>query len=287
MPELVEKLDCGGFEVNLRRAGSGPAVVLVSGLLGYSFNWRSVISILASTSTVLALDMPGTGFCECRRDLDASLSSAASRLIAFLDAAGVGRCDLVGSSYGGATAALAAARAGERVRSLVLIAPANPWSRIGQKRLALLGNPGVARLFPALARALRPLHGYCVRRMWGDASRITHESLHGHALPLTRPGVFEHAVQTVRTWNTDMRELASALPRIGHIPTLLVWGDKDRVVDPRSAAPIQSLLPEARVAIVGGAGHLPYEECPGEFCRIVGKFVGEVRSQSVARAGRE
>jgi len=283
----VEKLDCGGFEVNFRRSGSGPAMVLVNGLLGYSFNWRSVVPILASSSTVFAPDMPGTGFCECRPDLDGRLSSAACRLIAFLDAAGLECCDLVGSSYGGATAALTAALAGKRVRSLILVAPANPWSRIGQKRLALLGNPPIARLFPPVARALRPLHGYFVRRMWGDRARTTREGLHGYALPLARPGVFEHAVKTVRTWKTDMAELAAALPKIADIPALLVWGDKDRVVDPRSAAMIQAFLPGAKVEIVQGAGHLPYEECPGEFCRIVEEFVGKVRSQNVARAGRK
>jgi pimeloyl-ACP methyl ester carboxylesterase len=123
--------------------------------------------------------------------------------------------------------------------------------------------------------------------MWGDAARTTHEALHGHALPLNRPGVFEHAVKTVRTWKADMAELAAALPKIADIPVLLVWGDKDRVVDPRSATVIRTFLPDAKVELVPGAGHLPYEECPQEFCRIVERFVGKVRSQNVARAGRE
>jgi len=284
--EQVEQLDCGGFGVSFRRAGSGPAMVLVNGLLGYSFNWRRVVPILASSSTVFALDMPGSGFCECRPDLDGCLASGAGRLVAFLDAAGLECCDLVGSSYGGATAALAAAGALERVRSLILIAPANPWSRIGQKRLALLRNRPIARLFPPVARALRPLHPYFVRRMWGDAARINRESLHGYALPLVRPGVFEQAVKTVRTWKPDMAELTAALPKIAGIPVLLVWGDRDRVVDPRSAAAIQRFLPDAKVEIVRDAGHLPYEECPQEFCRMVEAFVGKVRSQSVASPSR-
>ncbi|MBO0912202.1 MAG: alpha/beta fold hydrolase [Acidobacteria bacterium] len=279
MPELLEQLDCGGFEIRFRSAGSGPAMVLLHGLLGYSFSWRRVIPILASNSTVFAVDMPGAGFCECRPDLDGRLASAAGRLIAFLDAAGIECCDLVGSSYGGATVALAAACARERVRSLIMVAPANPWSRIGQKRLALLRNPPIARLFPAVARSLGPLHWYFVRRMWGDGARVTRETLHGYALPLARPGVFEQAVRTVRTWKADMRELAAALPKIAGIPALLVWGDKDRVVDPRSARAIKALLPEAEVQMVAGAGHLPYDECPEEFASIVETFVGRVRSQ--------
>jgi pimeloyl-ACP methyl ester carboxylesterase len=74
--------------------------------------------------------MPGAGFSECRADLDFRLISAARRLLAFLDAAGIGACDLVGSSYGGSTAMMLAGLVRSRIRSLVLVSPANPWSRI-------------------------------------------------------------------------------------------------------------------------------------------------------------
>lgn len=264
---------CGGLRVQFRRAGSGPALVLVHGLLGYSFSWRSVIPILACQREVFALDMPGDGFSECRSDLDCRLTGAAHRLLSFLYAAGIQSCDLVGSSCGGATATLLAAMIPSRIRSLVLVSPANPWSKIGRKRLAALRNPVVSLLFPPVARAVRPLHGYFVRRMWGDPRRITPETLRGYALPLVRPGVFEHAIRIVRTWQGDMEDLRAALPRLASIPTLLVWGSRDRVVDPASAEVLKQQIPGAQIAIMQGAGHLPYEESPEEFCRILQKFL--------------
>lgn len=262
-----------GLKIRFLHAGAGPALVLVHGLLGYSFNWRRVIPILATERRIIVPDMAGAGFSECRRDLDFSLLGSAKRLLAFLDAAGISCCDLVGSSYGGSTALMMAAISPSRVRSLILVAPANPWSQIGRKRVLLLQNPLVASLFPKLARRLRPVHCYWVRRMWGDPQRVSRETLEGYARPLSRPGVFEHAVNIVRTWQADMRKMQAALADVAGKPSLLIWGSKDRVVDIKSAEPLARELGGARVAVIEGAGHLPYEECPVEFSRILQQFL--------------
>jgi pimeloyl-ACP methyl ester carboxylesterase len=285
--EMLEtSVQADGLKIRFWRSGSGPALVLVHGLLGYSFSWRGVIPILASHSEIYAPDMAGAGFSECRADLDCRLVGAARRLLAFMDAAEIRSCDLVGSSYGGATALMLAGLAPSRVRSLVLVSPANPWSKIGRKRVALLRNRKIASLFPKLARAAHPFHRYFVRRMWGDPGRVTKETLDGYIRPLVRRGVFEHAVKIIHTWHSDMRELESTLPKIARIPALLVWGSKDRVVDLRSAQLIAARLPGARIAIIEDAGHLPYEERPEEFSRIVREFLGNVRSTHAASPAR-
>lgn len=262
-----------GLRIRFHKAGTGPPLVLVHGLLGYSFSWRNVVPILSRKRQVFALDMPGAGFSDCRPDLDCRLGSAADRLLTFLDAVGIDCCDLVGSSYGAATAVLLAALASSRIRSLILVSPANPWSKIGRKRLALLRNPAMAQLFPKLARSVHPMHRYFIRRMWGDPDRVTEETLDGYCRPLVRRGVFEHAAKIVRTWWPDMAEFEAALGKIGHIPTLLVWGSSDRVVDQKSAETIRQRLPRAQVSVIQGAGHLPYEECSEEFCQIVDNFL--------------
>jgi pimeloyl-ACP methyl ester carboxylesterase len=283
-PRGVEErsLQADGLQIRFWRAGSGPAVVLVHGLLGYSFSWRGVIPHLAKQREVFVPDMPGAGFSECRAGLDCRLIGAARRLLAFVDAAGIDSCDLVGSSYGGSTAVMLAGLVPSRIRGLVLVSPANPWSTIGRKRLALLRNPAIALLFPKLARAAHPMHRYLVRRMWGDPRLATEETLHGYIRPLMRRGVFEHATKIVQTWHSDMKELELTLPKIARIPTLLVWGSKDRVVDPRSAEIMAQRLPLARIAVMTGAGHLPYEENPEKFSRLVREFLGNVRSIDTA-----
>jgi len=264
-----------GLEVRFSCRGQGPALVLLHGLLGYSFSWRHVFEPLSREREVFTLDMPGSGFSECLASTDAHLSAAAERLLKFLDAMGISGCDLIGSSYGGTTALFLAATHPERIRTLTLVSPANPWSRIGRKRLALLGLPLAGMLFPPIARHLRLLHRYSIRRMYGDPLRLSAETLRGYSLPLAREGVFEHAVQIARNWHSDMRELEAALCSASSIPTLVVWGSKDKVVDPGSAETLRRCFKQSRVVFIDGAGHLPYEECPEEFASIVTSFLAE------------
>ena len=262
-----------GLRVRFAHAGAGSALVLVHGLLGYSFSWRQVIPSFALRFEVFAPDLPGAGFSDCHPGLDGRLSSAAKRLLSFLHAVRIDSCDVVGSSYGGATALMLAALAPSRIRRLVLVSPANPWSRHGRIRLAFLRNHAGALIFPNLARPMWPLHDYFLRRMWGDPRSITPEVYRGYSAPLRRHGTLEHAVKIVRTWEQDMGELQTILPHLANVPTLLVWGSKDRAVDPASAEPLRRNFQCAQVAIIEGAGHLPYEERPDEFVRMVTNFL--------------
>jgi pimeloyl-ACP methyl ester carboxylesterase len=168
---------------------------------------------------------------------------------------------------------MTAALAPGRIRSLTLVSPANPWSKIGRKRLALLENPVVAAAFPKIARPLKSLHAYFVRRMYGDPRRIARDTIAGYRKALARRGVLEHAVQITRSWQADMQELQEALPIVADIPALLVWGSRDRVVDPASADLLSHHFNAVRTAIIHGAGHLPYEECPDEFSRLILDFL--------------
>lgn len=268
-----EWLRANGLRIRFWRAGSGAPLVLVHGLLGYSFSWRDVIPALAQNAEVFAPDMPGAGFSECDPGLDCRLSSAASRLLGFMDAAGITRCDLVGSSYGGATAMMLAGLVPARVRRLVLVSPANPWSRWGRFRLALLRTPVAAKLFPPLARPLRRGHDFFLRRLYGDPTLLTREVFDAYSSPMRRKGILEHAMKIVRNWDADMQELTEIMPQISMIPTLLVWGSKDRAVDPASAATLSRKFKMSRTAVMQGAGHLPYEERPEEFVTIVTDFL--------------
>jgi len=264
-----------GLNVRFQRSGSGPALVLVHGLLGYSFSWRFVTPQLAQEREVFALDMPGSGFSDCDARLDPHLKSAAQRLLGFMDAVGISACDLVGSSYGGTTALMAAALAPGRIRTLVLVSPANPWSKIGRTRLSLLNLPLMSSIFPRAARICTPLNALSLSRMFGDSRRMPTDTVRGYSLVLARHGVLEHAVKIVRTWHTDMREIEAALPKIADIPVLLLWGSKDRVVDAGSAEVLRQRLHMAQMAVIRGAGHLPYEERPEEFSSIVLDFLAQ------------
>ena len=82
------------------KAGSGPPLVLVHGLMGFSFSWSENIPPLADVRTVYAIDLLNLGYSD-RCNIDASLKATAAQVLEFMDAVGLDRAELVGSSNGG------------------------------------------------------------------------------------------------------------------------------------------------------------------------------------------
>ena len=272
--ELWITLDDGqSSRMRFLRAGSGPPLVLVHGLLGYSFSWRFTIPALALQATVYAIDMLGTGFSDRPAKLDCSFKASAQRLLQFMDKIGLSSCDLLGTSHGGAISMFATAMAPDRVRRLILVDPVNPWSAHGKRLTVFLSNPVIASLFSTFTPHVRSLHEYYHRRMFGDPRRIPRDSLEGYRKPMRIPGSYEYALAVARTWNRDLSELESALPRIATVPTLLIWGSLDTAVDPASVAVLKKCFHDCRLVMIEGVGHLPYEEAPAEFNRAVSEFL--------------
>jgi pimeloyl-ACP methyl ester carboxylesterase len=264
-----------GGRMRYLRTGSGPALLLLHGLLGYSFSWRYALPILAEQATVHAVDMLGVGFSDRPAGLDCCLRASADRLLRFLDAVNVESCDLLGTSHGGAVAMMAAAMAPDRIRRLILVAPVNPWSSHGKWMAALLSSRLVAPLFLRLAPRLQFTHGYLLRRLYGDTRRVRPGTLAGYSAPFALPGALAHELGILRTWRQDLQELESVLPRIADIPTLILWGAADAAVDPRSAPRLQQQFKDCRVLMFDGVGHLPYEEVPEDFNHAVAEFLAD------------
>jgi pimeloyl-ACP methyl ester carboxylesterase len=271
-------MDLDGARMRYLRAGSGPALILVHGLLGYSFSWRYTMPALAPYASVYAPDMLGAGFSDRPVGLDHSMRGTAKRLLRFVRNLGISSFDLLGTSHGGAVAMMAAAEcldenAGLRVRRLVLVAPVNPYSGHGRRLAPFIGGRFGTALFRLTSGHMRFSYPYWHARMYGDRGRIPPGTLEGYMAPLAKPGLFEHALSIVRTWTEDLRELEATLPRLASISTLLMWGGRDSAVYASSAAPLAKWFPNSRSIVFPGIGHLPYEECPEEFNRALIEFL--------------
>ncbi len=266
-----------GMRMRYLRAGSGPALVLLHGLLGYSFSWRFTIPVLAQQATVYAVDMPGAGFSDRVGDRDCSFRACAVRLLEFTKQVGISPFDLLGTSHGGAVAMMATALAREAgtpvINRLVLVAPVNPWSLHGSGMARFLSRRLVSILFRGLAPRMSSAHSYFLRRLYGDPGRIPPGTLEGYTKPFTRPGTFEYGLRVLRTWNENLAQLKAVLPEIEDVPALLLWGSRDAAVDPASADRLRENFHRCRVQMFEGAGHLPYEEVPEEFNRALSAFL--------------
>jgi pimeloyl-ACP methyl ester carboxylesterase len=278
LPEGVEEcwMDFDGAQMRYLRAGSGPPLILLHGLMGYSFSWRFAMPVLAPYATVYALDMLGAGFSD-RPAIDHSMRATALRVVKFAENLGLISFDLLGTSRGGAVAMCAAAEclngSQPQLQRLILVSPVNPYSSHGRWLAPLAGSRLGSPLVRAVLERAPFLYPYFHERMYGDRSRIQPGTLEGYEAPLALPGLFEHALSIVRTWSADLRELEALLPKLAPIPTLLMWGSKDPAVYVSSLRPLAKFFPNSQVVIFPGVGHLPYEECPEEFNAAIIRFL--------------
>lgn len=269
-----------GARMRYLRAGSGPPLVLLHGLLGYSFSWRFTMPVLARHATVYAVDMLGSGFSDRPRDIDPTMRGDARRLLQFIDEVGISTFDLLGTSHGGAVAMIAAAICApdRRLQRLVLVAPVNPWSAHGQKLAPFFGSPIGGVIFELTVGRIGLLHGYVLGRLYGDTKNIPPGTLEGYEAPYKVPGAFDHALAICRHWTDDLRDLESVMPKIGDYPTLLIWGKRDRAVYASSAERLRQVFKKCELVVIEQAGHLPYEETPDEFNRVLVEFLTSTHS---------
>lgn len=266
-----------GARMRYLQAGSGPPLILLHGLMGYSFSWRFTIPVLSQHATVYALDQLGTGFSDRPTDLDCRLCAMAGRFLKFLDAVGLSSFDLLGTSHGGAVAMMAAALCSTRpdlqLRKLILVAPVNPWSPHGRRLAPFLGSPIGSTLFLRTVNHMQWTFPYWLARLYGDSKRIPPGTLEGYKAPVALPGSFEYGVGIVRHWTDDLRELERTIPKLADIPTLLVWGSADPAVHAHSAEQLGRHFKKCEVIIYPGVGHLPYEEVPEQFNATLLEFL--------------
>jgi len=274
-------MDLDGARMRYLRSGSGPPLILLHGLLGYSFSWRYAMPALAPHATVFALDMLGAGFSDRPKGIDHSMRGTALRVLEFAEKLGLSTFDLLGTSRGGAVAMCAAAEcvSGDacklKLRRLVLACPVNPYSAHGKRLAPFFGTFFGAGLFRAGVRMgrMQQLYPYWHGRMFGDPKKIPPGSLEGYKAPLAIPGLFEHGLSIVKTWREDLEELERLLPKLAPIPTLLMWGTKDPAVYFSSMELVARHFSNVQTVVFPGVGHLPYEECPEEFNRALIEFL--------------
>lgn len=271
-------MDIDGDRMRYLRAGSGPPLILLHGLMGYSFSWRYTMPALAAHATAYAPDLIGAGFSDRPAGIDHSMRATAIRVLRFAENLGLSSFDLLGTSRGGAVAMAAAAECMSgackaKIRRLVLVCPVNPYSSHGRWLAPCFGTRFGASLFRWGVSRMPFLFPYFHARLYTDRKRIPPGTLEGYKAPLAKPGLFEHALSIVSTWTADLRELEALLPKLSSIPTLLIWGTKDSAVYVSSMEPLSRHFANVKSIVFPSVGHLPYEECPEEFNRELIHFL--------------
>ncbi len=274
--------------VHVLRAGAGDGIpqLLVHGLGGSATNWLDVIPALAVHGPVVAPDLPGFGHTPPPHRRAPRISANVHFLRALLDALQWRRCVVHGNSMGGALAVLLAALDDVRIERLVLAAPALPGhrgqvTRIDPETLRRFGPLAVPVVGSAMAR--RAFRGVDVDELWerniayihADPSRVSPEltrvSREGLRELVTvgwrLPSLVEAAASVVGGV-LGRRRLLHAMAQVD-ASCLVVWGDSDRLISRAVIDTIAARRPDWSIEILGGVGHVPMMEVPGEYVRCV------------------
>jgi pimeloyl-ACP methyl ester carboxylesterase len=272
LPARTQEADLPWGRVRYRVHGEGRDLVLLHGMLGAGSQWDAVAGRLAGGFRCWMLEMPGIGFSDAPADL--TLPGLTQWLEAALGALGLSPYALLGSSWGGEAALHFALHAAppHRPRRLVLAAPAHPcWQPTPGQRFML--RPLPARCGAWLgARAAPRWHRRLLGRCYADESRITEQALTDYAATLRQPRLGRAVAAYGRGFAHHQRALRAALPRHS-IPTLLLWGDRDPVVPTATAPALAAALPQSRLVVLPGCGHLPFAEDPDAFAAAVLPFL--------------
>jgi pimeloyl-ACP methyl ester carboxylesterase len=252
-----------------------PAVVFLHGLSGCWQNWLQSIPPLRADHRVIALDLPGFGESPMPAD-PISVSAYARLVVELLDELGIDAATIVGNSMGGFVACEIAIRFPARVERLVLVAAAGLSLRhMRHERRRGLRARLENILFFGLGRLARETD-LVVR------SRRLRRSLlllvAAHPERLSGPLILEQAHGAGKPGFDDALEAMTAYPirdRLGEIgcPTLVVWGEEDRLVPVRDAAEFTWLIPGARKVLYPDTGHMVMLERPEQFNADVRAFI--------------
>lgn len=246
-------------------APMGEPVLLLHGQPGGAGDWDAVIASLGDRAQPLAIDRPGWDGHTSARDLAGNAAAA----LEVLDGHDVRRAIVVGHSLGAAIAAWLAAHHPERVRALVLVAPAANLASAGALD-RWLAAPAVAEMAAAVGMGGLglALSSRRLRLRLNRSGRLDPGYLSRTRATLLAPGAW-------RAYATEQRALIRDLPRLEQVlgaitaPTTIVAAENDRIVSSTAVRRLAEQIPEARLQLAPAGGHLLPQREPARVARAI------------------
>ncbi len=283
----LQYVEIHGYRRAYRKAGSGPALLLLHGLGCDSSTWDRVIAPLAEHFTVIAPDLLGHGASD-KPDADYSLGGYANGMRDLLTILGVEKVTVVGHSLGGGVAMQFAYQYPDRTERIVLLSTGG----LGREVTALIRMLTVPGSGSAISLAtLKPWRSLVTSAMRGlarsgltgtrdleEVARI-YESM---ADPATRRAV-QRVTSHVLDWRGQFITMTDRTYLATIVPVLVVWGADDMVI-PVSHAQVARDQAWSDVHVLDHAGHFPHRDRPREVVDLLLDFVRENEPASFRRS---
>jgi len=271
-----EFIKINGLDIHVKNIGQAePVFVLLHGFASSLYTWHAVMEAFSRLGTVIAYDRPGFGLSERPLTWQGrnpySAETQVDTLIGLLEHFGVQKAILVGNSAGGSISMQTALAHPERVSGLILVDPAVYIGNHAPRWLpSLFNTPQMRHLGPLFARQILRYGQALIERAWHDPSLLPTEMLEYYRKPFQ-----------VENWDRALWEFTLANRRISladrldelTLPVLVVTGDDDRIIPTQDSIRLAGELPNAFLAVINQAGHIPHEEKPQVFVEEVNKFL--------------
>ena len=258
---LVEVVRAYGLDIAYERVGEGPPLVFVHGAAGDSRMWRPQHAALADEFTVVAWDEPGAGR-SSDVPADFGLADYADCLAALIEALALGPAHLAGLSWGGTLVLELYRRHPGRVASLILADTYAGWKGSLPEEEVRARVAGARQMLAAPAEEFDP----------------TLPGLFAGDPPADFVVLLEEIAAAVRpdTLRTQLSLMAEADQRdlLQHVavPTLLIWGELDARSPLDVARQFEQAIPDTKLHVIPGVGHVSNLEAPEQFNAAVREF---------------
>ncbi|HEX3780905.1 MAG TPA: alpha/beta fold hydrolase [Pseudonocardiaceae bacterium] len=279
------ELEVDGVRLHVRETpgpAGAPTAVYVHGLGGSATNWTELAGQLAGQVNGIALDLPGFGRSRPAAGTDFTLPAQAEVVRKLIEQLECGPVHLFGNSMGGAISMILAAAHPELVTTLTLVSPAMPDLRPDLRRLA---DPRFAlALIPVVGRPMREalakmtpyeraqqLLGLCFAEPAKVSQARVELAIAEYAeraqMPWAGTALSSATLGLLRAWlGAGARSMWSVARRV-RVPSLVVWGDHDRLVSVRKAPRTAELLARGRLLVLPRTGHVAQMERPATVAR--------------------
>jgi pimeloyl-ACP methyl ester carboxylesterase len=272
-----QTIEIHGQPVTFHMMGEGPPILLIHGITSSSRTWKRVMPRLAESHTVIAPDLLGHGR-SAKPQGDYSLGAYASGIRDLLVALEVPNATVVGHSLGGGIALQFAYQFPERVGRIVLVDSGGIGHEVNPllRAAALPGAEFVLPLMfsPTLRDGALKVRGLLSRI--GLQPNADIEGVSEGFASLTQADARRAFLNTVRSVIDTKGQRVSAEDRLylaGDIPTLIVWGENDRIIPLDHAHRAKGMLRGSRLEVFPGAGHFPFNDDPDRFVSVMREFI--------------
>lgn len=253
-----------GYNIRYLQDGhSENVIILLHGLGGMAERWNPVIPYLSKNYRIIIPDLIGHGLSD-RPQIDYTPDIFKNVILGLLETLSLKNVYMVGTSLGGEIVADCASTQSPIINKVTMVSPAG----IMKRSTPALDAYTMAALYPNHESVK-----IAYQMMTGEKREVSEQSVENFITSMTRPNTKMAFLSTL----LGMKNSPPISEKLGkiNIPSLLIWGSEDKIIPIEYSKDFVSAIPNCKFVIMNGCGHIPYEEKPEEFSKIVLNFLSK------------